>query len=435
MFVQSIPYFTRAIELDGHFALAYHNLAATYNNTSQPGLAAEYAERAFRLRDRVSEREKLRISAFYYRNVAGDLDRALAETELLNRTYPRDAVAQYLLGNCYRDTGQYEHALKPYQEACRLDPKWWAAYRNLGLALIRLNRFDEAKEVIDRALAQQLDGTGYHTQLYQIAFVRGDETAMRQQLDWAREKPEEYQLLDLQARTAACAGQYRQAGELSGRATRSAEVHNLKEPVGRILVENALHNAVVGSCSLSKEDAARALALSRREFAVGLPVQPKAAMALALCGDVSLAQLLGSDIASKYPQSTLSRALWLPMIRAAIEVQRKKPDKVIQLLQPVTQYEAIGEFWPIYLRGEAYLRLSKGSEAAAEFQKILDHRGWNPVSPLYPLAHLGLARASALMGDVAHSRKKYEEFLTLWQGADPDHPMLVQAKREYLRLR
>jgi tetratricopeptide (TPR) repeat protein len=390
-------------------------------------------------RDRVSERERLEISAFYYRNVTGEFDKSLAVTELFNRTYPRDASAHYLLGNWYRDTGQYEKALEPYREASRLDPTWRLTYRNLGLALIRLDRLDEAKEVIERALARKLDDTGYHTgyhtQLYQIAFVRRDTAAIKQQLDWARGKREEYELLDLQAQAAAYAGQQRQARELSELAAKLAEARNLKPPVAVISVKNALHSAIFGFCLPAKEEVARTLAHSWREGATGFPVRPKAALALALCGDIGRAHSLAHEIALKYSLGTLSQALWLPMIRAAAELRHNNADKAIQLLQAASQYEAIGEFWPTYLRGQAYLRLKKGTEATEQFQKILDHRGWNPLSPLYPLAHLGQARASALVGDVAKSRKGYQDFFALWKDADPDLPILVQAKRDYEKLR
>jgi serine/threonine protein kinase/Flp pilus assembly protein TadD len=431
----AIPFHKRAIELDNNFARAYFELAGIYSNTNQPGLWVEYGEKAFARRDRVSERERLEISAFYYRNVTGEFDKSLAVTELLNRTYPRYPGAHYLLGNWYRDTGEYEKAVGPYREASLLDSNSWIKYRNLGLALIRLDRFDEAKEVIDRALAQKLDGTGYHTQLYQIAFVRGDRAAMKQQLDWADEKPEEYQLVDLQAQALAYAGQQRQALELSAHAAELAQARDLKEPVARISVENALHSAIFGICLAAKENAARALAHSLREGATGFPVRPKAALDLALCGDVGQAQSLASEIALKYSQSTLSHAVWLPVIRAAVELRHNNADKAIQLLQAASQYEAIGEFWPTYLRGQAYVRLKKGTEAAEQFQKILDHRGWNPLSPLYPLAHLGQATASALIGDVAESRKGYQDFFALWKDADPDLPILLQAKRDYQKLR
>lgn len=310
--IEAIPFYKRAIELDNNFALAYFHLAGMYGNTLQLG-SMESAEKAFALKDRVSERERLEISAFYYRNITGEFDKALAVTELLNRTYPRHPDAHYLLGNWYRDTGQYEKALEPYREASRLDPTWRLTYRNLGLALIRLDRFDEAKQVIERALARKLDDTGhyagYHTQLYQIAFVRGDRVAMKQQLDWAGGKREEYELLDLQAQAAAYAGQQRQARELSARAIEMAEARNLKGPVAGILAGKALHGAIFGSCLQAKEDAGRALALPPRGAAVGLPVWPKAALAFALCGDVGPAQSLANDIALKYPHSTLSLSL------------------------------------------------------------------------------------------------------------------------------
>ena len=437
--LEAIPFYKRAIELDNNFALAYFHLSGMYGNTLQSG-SMESAEKAFALKDRVSERERLEISAYYYRNITGEFDRALAVTELLTRTYPRHADAHYLLGNWYRDTGQYEKALEPYREASRLDPGWPLTYRNLALALIRLDRFDEAREVIERALARKLDDTGYyigyHTQLYQIAFVRGDRAAMKQQLDWAGGKREEYELLDLQAQAAAYAGQRRRARELSERAAKLAEARNLKAPVAGISVKNALQSAIFDFCLPAKEDTSRALALvhSWREGGAGLPVRPKVALALALCDDLSQAQSLANDIALKYSQATLSQALWLPMIRAAVELRRGNADQAIQLLQPTSQFEPVGQFWPTYLRGQAYLRLNMAPEAAAEFQKILDHRGWDPVSLLYPLAHLGLARAWALKGDAAQSRTGYQDFFALWKDADPDLPILVQAQREYKKL-
>jgi hypothetical protein len=205
--------------------------------------------------------------------------------------------------------------------------------------------------------------------LYQIAFARGDEAALERQLDWAGGKSEEYQLVDLQAQAVAYAGRHRQSRKLSKSAAVLAEAYNLKEPVARISAEDALHSAVFGVCSVAKEDAARALALSRREFAVGLPVQPKAALALALCGDVSQAQSLANDIALKYPQSTLSRAVWLPMIRDAVHLRQGNPDQAIQALQPASQYEAVAQFWPNYLRGQAYLRLREGPRQRSSFKR------------------------------------------------------------------
>ncbi|MEK6409645.1 MAG: hypothetical protein AABN34_22205 [Acidobacteriota bacterium] len=218
--------------------------------------------------------------------------------------------------------------------------------------------------------------------------------------------------------------------DFSSRATDLAMGRNVKELAARYASADTLSNAVVGNCQRIREDAAKALSIGRSTGSL-----LNGARALALCGEAGQAQSLFDELAKRNPKDTLINAIWLPVIRAAIELQRGHPDQAIQLLQAASRYEAAADFWPTYLRGNAYLRWQKGAEAAAEFQKILDHRGWNPLSQLYPLAHLGLARAAALAGDTAKSRKAYQDFFAIWKDADLDLPILIEAKKEYDRLK
>ncbi len=425
-FLESIPFSKRAIELDPNFAYAYASLAVQYANTNQPKLAAEYAEKAYALRDRVSELEKLRISAFYHSFVTGDLDKQIEVLETYKATYPRDARAPNNLSDSYLRTGQFEKSAAEAREAVRLNPNSVVGYANLGQAFIGLSRFADAREVVDQALHQNLDSTLFHSVLYQIAFVSGDSAAMQQQLDWTRGKPDEYAALDWQAQTAAFSGQWQRSQDFSRRAIDLAMRNDAKEVSAQYAVESALRAAVFGQCSQIK---AASTGLEHN-----IPSLTRQAVALALCDDVSQAQSLVEDLTKQHPKDTLINSMWVPVIRAAVQIDRNTPGEAVKLLETTKPYEAAAEFWPQYLRGLAYLKLKSGNEAATEFQKILDNRGQAPLSALYPLAHLGLARAAALTGDVSKSRKAYQDFLALWKDADSDLAVLKEAKQEYEKL-
>ena len=429
-FLESIPFSKRAIELDPNFAYAYASLAVQYANTNQPKLAAEYTEKAFALRDRVSELEKLRISAFYHSFVTGEVDKEIEVLETYKATYPRDARAPNNLSDIYFRTGQFEKSAAEAREAVRLNPNSVVGYANLGQAFISLSRFADSKEVVDQALHQNLDSTYFHSFRYQIAFVDGDTAAMQQQLDWARGKPDEYVALGWQTQTAAFLGQWRRSQDFTRSAIELATRGDAKEVAAQYAVEEALLGAVFGQCSQIKAETSQLPGLERNT-----PSLTRGALALALCGDAGEAQSIADELTKQYPKGTLLNSLWVPIIRGAVQLNRNNPAEAIQLLETAKGYEAAAEFWPQYLRALAYLRLKSGNEAATEFQKILDNRGQATLSALYPLAHLGLARAATLTGDLSKSRKAYQDFLALWKDADSDLPVLQEAKQEYEKLK
>ena len=429
-YLESIPFYKRAVELDPNFASAWIKLAIQHNNTSQPKLAAEYAEKAFELRDRASEYEKLRIAYFYYQFVTGELEKAIETQELFKRSYPREHTGPGNLAVLNARIGRFEKAIAETQEALRLNPNTYSWHMNLMGHFIRLNRFAEAEEVVGRAMGQKLDGIAFHTGLYQIAFVRGDATAMQQQLEWGKGRPDEYLVVDLQTETAAFAGQYRQSQDFSRRAVDMALRSNAKEVAAQIAAEQAQRSAALGLCQQAKAAAAQALALERSKASL-----VRGALALALCGEVGQAQSIIDELEKRYPKDTLITSLWLPTIRAVGHINRNDHATAIQLLEAAKSYEAVGEFWPQTFRGQAYLRGRNGAEAKSEFQNILDHRGYQSMSVLNPLAHLGLARAAAMTGDTAQARTAYQNFLALWKDADPDIPILQEAKQEYDKLK
>jgi eukaryotic-like serine/threonine-protein kinase len=429
-FLEAIPFQKRAVELDPNFAYAYGALAVQHNNTNQPKLAAEYAEKAFALRDRVSELEKLRIAVFYYSFVTGELDKQMEALELYKSTYPRDARAPNNLSDAYFRTGQFDKAAAEARLAIQLNPNGVVGYANLANAFVSLNRFADAKEVVAQALGQNLDSTLFRASLYQIAFVGADGPAMQHQVDWTRGKPDEYVGFEWKSEAAAFAGQWKRSQDLSVKAVELAGRSDAKEVAAGYAVESALLGSVFGQCSPIKTTTSQSSGLERN-----ITFLTRGAVALALCGEAGQEQSFVDELTKQHPKDTLINSLWIPVIRASLQINRNNPTEALQLLESSKRYEAAAEFWPQYLRGLTYLKLKSGNEAAAEFQKILDNRGQAALSALYPLAYLGLARAAALTGDVSKSRKAYQDFLALWKDADSDLPILQAAKQEYEKLK
>jgi serine/threonine protein kinase/Flp pilus assembly protein TadD len=435
--VPSIPYFQRALELDPNFAAAYSNLGVSYANLGQSTRAREYAKKAYDLRERVSEREKYRISAFYYQFATGELDKANQVFELWKQSYPRDDIPPADLGDNYMRLGRWERALQETQETMRLEPNSAVAYANLAWIQLALNRTDDAKTTIEEAVARKLEGALLRLPSYQIGFLLNEQERMRQQLDWAAGRAgEEDWLLSTQSDTEAYFGRLAKARQFSQRAIESAMHADAKETAALWQAHAALREAEFGNASSARQNAMAALGL-----VPGKDVQTLATLALARAGDTVQAQKFADTLNKDFPQDTIMQNYWLPSIRAAIEISRKNSTRAVEILQSAASYELaqcepipLGMMYPAYLRGESYLLAHQGKEAATEFQKIIDHRGIVLNFPLGALARLGLGRAYALQGDSAKARAAYLDFLNFWKDADPDIPILKQAKAEYAKL-
>ena len=427
-----LPFFQRAIELDPNFAMAYAGLGYIYSGLGETSLAVENFKKAFELRGRVSEQEKLTIESAYYWIALGDLEKARQTEELLEQTYPRDPWPPNDLSVIYGQMGEYDKSLASAKEALRRDPTRRQMYAMLANSYLNLNRFKEARATVEEAQAKSYDSPDLHLFLYLLSFLQDDASGMAQQLAWSAGKPDvEDRLLAIQAFTAAYSGRLMEAREFVRRAVASAERAERRELAADYKIGTARQEALFGNAALARQRAEEALALSK-----GHDVQIQAALVLALAGDVVQAQAIADDLAKHFPQDTLVQFTFLPTIRAQIALSREDSAKAIETLQTATPYELgnIGRLYPVYVRGEAYLAARQGREAAAEFQKVLDQRGVVESETIGALAHLGLARAYGLQGDTIKARAAYQDFLTLWKDADPDIPILKQAKAEYAKL-
>jgi serine/threonine protein kinase/tetratricopeptide (TPR) repeat protein len=427
---KAIALYKRATELDPNFAVAWLGLALQYANTSRPGLATECLSKAFALSDRVSEDERARITYFYYQIVTGELEKAIEGQEAYGRSYPRASRGPGNLGNLYSITGQFEKAVAATSEALRLNPNTTIWPGNLAEALIALNRFDEARDVCQRALAQKLDSTSIRERLFTVAFVNGDEQGWRQQLEWATGRSDEYRAAYWLTQAKSFGGQWQESNEQLRRATELALRAETNEVVASYTAEQALRAAWIGQISQSLELARSALKLERNRT-----VLTRAALAFALAGEVAKAQALIEELEQKHPKNTMVNQVWLPEIKAAIELGRNNAQAALELLEPARRYEVAAGFSPQTMRSLVYLKLGQGAQAGAEARKVLDHRGEGPLSLLWPLAHLTLARAWVMQGDMAQARKSYQDFFTLWKDADHDIPTLIEAKREFEKLK
>jgi serine/threonine protein kinase/predicted Zn-dependent protease len=427
----AIPLFKRAIDLDQNFAGAYDILAWASANVGDGRTVVQAAEKAYSLRDRVTELEKFYVTETYHHWVTGDWDAQNENARLGRRLYPNDWTFPHDLSINHASLGRDDDALKENGEAIRLNPNVVHVYRFQAIALAHLNRFDEARKVIEQTQAKQLDGPFFQQTLYAIAVAQGDQAAMKRQLELIRERSESQALL-LEARTAVSGGRWREALSLYRRV--AGPVGQRGTPAAAPLPLEAIQvGALFGFCQPADPGIMRMLAVTRIGSATQrLPVPIRSDGSL--CGDPDDAQKLVDEVGRRYPQATAVKGFSRPVIGAAIALRRDRPEEAIERLKESIPYEGGMAFWPTYLRGQAYLRLRQGKEAAAEFDRILTHRGWDVLSPLYPLAHVGRAQAAALVGDVDGARKAYGAFFDAWTNADSDLPVLLDAKREFTRM-
>jgi eukaryotic-like serine/threonine-protein kinase len=432
----AMPLFKQAVALDPNFASAYAELASVYGNLGQSELSAQCAQKAFELRDRTSEPEKLYITAHYYVNVTGEFEKAIQTGELWHQEYPRTAMPLVILDYLQSSLGRYEDSIQEEHEAMALDPDAVIEYGNLAGAYIATNRFDEAHSVMRQALSRKLEDPSLHYFMYVLAFLENDAAEMQKNLDWAMGKPGvEDGALGAQADTEAYHGRLDKARDFSRRAEESALHNDAKETAATYLAYAAYREAEFGNSAVARDGVTKALALSG-----GRDVQILAALTLARTGDAPRTATIADKLAKDYPLNTIVQNYWLPAIRGAIELGRNNAAKGIEALQPAVAYELGGvqpfsAITPAYVRGLLYLQERQGAQAAAEFQKLIDHRGIVANSPLAALARLGVARANAAQGDAAKARTAYQDFFAIWKDADPTIPVLVAAKSEYANLK
>jgi tetratricopeptide (TPR) repeat protein len=429
-YADAVPFLQRATDIDPNFALAYGRLASMYYTLRQYELAAAASKKAFDLSDRVSERERLYISAGHYDNVTGEVEKYLQTLEIWKRTYPRDGSPANNLAVKYNELGLYDKAATEAREAIRRNPNSASGYSLLAAALVGLNQLEEAKQTIATARAQKLDTTAMRRTLYRVAFVEGDAAAMQQQIEWLKGRADEYLGPAWQSETAAFLGQLRRSRDLSNQALQAAERLSLTDVAAQIAVGGATRDALFGDCRQVKEQTAKALQLTRSQVTLA-----NAANALAVCGDSGNAQTIITDLSRRSSTDTVLTKILLPLVQARIDFQKGNAAQAIQLLEVTRPYEGYALFQIAYLRGQSFLAQKKATEAAAEFQNILDHRGAQPTSPIYSFAHLGLARAAVLQDDTTKARKSYQDFFTLWKSADKDIPLLIERNNEYEKLK
>ena len=420
-FLAAVPSFERAIALDANFAMAYFMLGVAFDNAGDIERSRGYTQKAFGLTDRVSEFERDLIAATYY-SYDGQSDKAIDAYRLGVQNYPRFWGFHNSLSAEYIDLGQFEEGLKEGQESSRLQANVEPPYRRQLDANMCLDRLAEAKQLAEKLRTQGLGGARIHQRFLEIAYVEGDDAAAAREIQWFAGKPAEYLSFGLQAANQNALGQRRASSRLYQRAAETALRHGLRNAAAEFEEADARADALSGNCQAVRR--------------LGRP-----ALALAMCGDAAQAEELAGVTSKLFPNGTLWNAVQLPAIRAAIALKRDQPAKAVELLASASPYERA---YPeaVYLRGLAYLSLRDGAEAAAEFEKILNHKGANwgnawqhPYwGQFYSVSYLGLARGSMLAGDPARAAKAYQDFLTLWKDADPDTPILKQAKAEYARL-
>ncbi len=420
-FLAARPLFERAIALDPNFAMAYLYVAVAFNNAGDTARELEYERKAFALIDRVSEYERYYIAGGYY-DSTGELDKSMDADRRGTENYPRVWGFHNGLSAHYIDLGEFEDGLKEGLTANQLQPNAEPPYRRLLDAYLCLDRLDEAKKVAERARLQGINGARIHQRFLEMAYVEDDQAAVSREIQWYAGKPEEYLSLGLQAAHLNVLGRRRESSNLYKRAAETALRPGLRNVAADFEEADARADALSGNCETVRR--------------LGRP-----ALALALCGDAANAEKLAAETSQRFPNGTLWNTVQLPGIRAAIELHRGEPAQAVELLGSASPYERAHPE-AVYLRGLAYLRLRKGAEAAAEFQKIVDHKGASWASTWqypnwglhYSLSYLGLARAYELAGDTVKSRKAFQDFFALWRNADQDLPILKQAQAEYAKL-
>ena len=424
--------FERAIELDPNFAVAYNYLAICYDHLAEEEKAAFYQNRAYALRDRVSEREKLLITSGYHWLVTGDTDKEVETYQLWREEYPRDYLPLQQLGDTYSMyPGQYEKAVELLRQAWQLEPGQPNSPRSLAYCYLALNRTQEARKLLDRALEEKYDVWSVHAARYSAAAVQGDNPTLEAEKRWSAAQPATANIADWIWADAAQRGQMQEARKIAERQIEELHAAGFKEAASLSAAGLANEEALFGNYEQARKYAtlSSTLFLNRSNLEV-------VAFAIALSGNTDQAHKITDELSRKHPSDTVLRQVVVPLVLSAGDISRGHPDKALVTLEPAQRYEKGSSygFSILYLRGIAHLKNHQATEAIADFQEIIDHRGISPLAQQWVLAYLGLARAHTASGDIAQGRAAYQSFFNLLAEADPDVPVLNEAKAEYAKL-
>ena len=430
--LESAPFYRRAVQLDPNFAMAHARLAVFHGNLGELGVAQQHAERAYELRDRVSEHERFYISEKYHNYVTGDIDKAIEVLKSWAKTYPNDFVPHNNLALNYNFLGQLDDALREAIEAARLDPRNTTARGNLVEAFFKAGRHAEAEQALRELQQLSPDADVAHFYAFNLALAKNDQAAIERELAWAKGKPIEPDFTGLEALNASVSGKFKRAKELVREAVNLYLKQERKENAAQVLSNFGVILATIEQCKEGQANASEALSLNR-----GRVTLANAAAATAVCGDAGRAQTLIDELLKQYPNDTAIVSITIPAIRAQLERNKGNRSEAIRLLESVSRFDlgTVAGFTNNYLRGLLYLEESRPREAEREFQRILDARNLDLYSHLYALAQLSLARAAAQSGDTGKSRIAYQNLFSLWRDADRDLKILQQAKKEYEQIK
>jgi tetratricopeptide (TPR) repeat protein len=441
----SLPFFQRAIEIDSNFASAYATIGRMYGDIGESALSAENTSKAYQLRDRASDQEKFFISLNYDLQVTGNLEKAQQTCELWMQTYPRAWFPHALLaGGIYPSIGKREESVEEAKIALGIDPDFSIGYSLLADGYLAVERTAEAEKTLQRASERKLDIPDFYVQRYVIAFLKDDRAGMEREAALPREKPGvDDWMSNAEAFVSAYSGHLAEARKMSQRAADLARKAERRDTEALYEADAAMREALFGNALAARQRAGDAVELSKSR-----DVEYGAAFALALSGDSSRSQKLAEDLSRRFPEDTIVRFTYVPTIRALVALNHSQPSKAIELLQTAISYEGgtpieggsefllgAGSFYPAYVRGLAYLASHHGTEAAAEFEKILDHRGVVLCDPIGALAYVQVARTYALSGDKTKAKSAFQDFFTMWKEADPDIPIFKQVKAEYTKVK
>jgi tetratricopeptide (TPR) repeat protein len=419
--------------------MAYASLATAYNNDSnvdpaKGNLSQEYAAKAYALRDRVSEREKFYIDSHYFEFALGDLEKSEKNYELWRDTYPADAkIISTNLGSIYLTLGDLDKALAAMQEALKLDPTSAINYLNLAETYLQMGRLDEALAVVKQAQDNKAQSLALHSVIYRVASVRHDTAAMAKEIAPVMGKPEFAPLiLNLQQSEAEAAGQFSKAEGFSRQRLDLAKRNHDKDAQAVVVLGDGNRDMLAGNSARAANEVREGSALSLNKS-----VEAQASALLAVLGDQTRAQQTADDLSKHYPDDTLVQRIFLPMSQSLIAMQKGNFDQAAEIMKPTVQYDMgnAASLGTAFVRGYIDLTAKKGAEAAAEFQKILDHPWVLGNDPIYPLSHLFLARAKVLSGDTAGAKTAYQDFFAAWKDADANLPVMIAAKAEYAKLK